>query len=134
MISPSSSADARTRSGNVVANLKLSDVKKIYIDIRGASANELRSSLGESLGSSGVVAAATNTEDADAALKIIVSETGAGAAQIEASARLVNAHGAVLWPTASRGSRRYSGESSKIVAEIVTDLLSEIRLARTRAN
>jgi len=127
-------ADARTRSGNVVANLKLSDVKKIYIDIRGASANELRSSLGESLGSSGVVAAATNTEDADAALKIIVSETGAGAAQIEASARLVNAHGAVLWPTASRGSRRYSGESSKIVAEIVTDLLSEIRLARTRAN
>jgi len=113
-------ADA-TRSGTVVPNLKLSEVKKIYIEIRG-DADELRTNLVESLNSSGVVAA-TNAGEADAALKITVSKTG------EVQALLVNARGTVLWPKS--GARRYSGEISKVVPEIVKDLLSEIRLART---
>src|SRR6185369_16498074 len=55
------------RSGVTVPNLKLSEVKKIYIEIRGdASLNELR----ETLNSSGIVTATTNAEEADAALKI----------------------------------------------------------------
>ena len=113
-----------TRSSGAIPNLRLKDVKKVYIEMRGGAAfNDLRSSLNESLSSSGVIAATTNADDADAALKIVVSQTGT-------SAQLVNARGEVLWPTASRGARRYSGETSKVVSDIVRDLLSEIRLAR----
>jgi len=118
-------ADDVTRSSNVVANLSLNEVKKIYIEITGGTAtaaNELRSNLVEGLGSSGVVLAATDVDEADAALKIVVSQTGA-------SARLVNARGTVLWPKAG-GTRRYSGETTKVVSEIIRDLLSEIRQAR----
>ncbi len=97
-----------TRSGNVVPNLTLKDVKKIYV-----GDSQLRSNLLESLGSSGLVATTTNADEADAALKIVISPTST-------SAQLVNARGTVLW------GRRYSGETS----EIVKDLVSEIRLAR----
>ena len=107
-----------TRSGAVVGNLRLKEVKKIYIDIRGDAAfSELRSNLVESLGSSGLVAATTNSDEADAALKITVSQTGT-------LALLVNARGTVLW------TRRYSSDSTKVVSEIAKDLLSEIRRAR----
>jgi len=119
-------SDDATRSGSVVASLKLSEVKKVYVEVRGdAALNEFRSNLVESLRSSGMVAASTNAEEADAALKIVVSQTGS---QLEASAKLVNARGTVLWPKA--GTRRYSGEITKVVSEIVKDLLSEIRQAR----
>lgn len=107
-------AEDVTRSGFVIPDLKLSEVKKVYVDVRG----DLRSQLMDKLASSGVVAATTNVDDADAALKIVVSKTG------EVQARLVNARGTVLW------ARQYSGEMSKVASEIVKDLLSEIRLAR----
>jgi len=117
-------ADDATRSANEVANLRLSEVKKVHIEIRGdAASNELRNNLVESLGSSGVVTAATNADEADAALKIVISKSGP---QIEASALLVNARGTVLW----RSARGYSGAIPKVVSEIVKDLLSQIRLAR----
>jgi len=106
-------ADEATRSGNVVPNLKLGEVKKIYIDIRG-DANQLRTNVIESLRSSGVVAVAANADDADAALKIVFSQT-------RTSATLVNARGTVLW------RRTRSGNSSHALSEIVNDLLSEIR-------
>jgi hypothetical protein len=80
---PDENTGESLRSSNAVPNLKLSEVKKIYIEIRGdASLNELR----ERLNSSGIVTATTNAEEADAALKI------AGT-----SAILVNARGTVLW-------------------------------------
>jgi hypothetical protein len=112
-------ADDATRSGSVVANLKLSDVKKVYVEIRGEQFHELRSKLVESLGSSGVLA--KDADEADAALKIVVSRTGP---QIEASALLVNARGTILW---SNAGRRYSGKTSKIASEIVKDLLSAMK-------
>ncbi|HKU77841.1 MAG TPA: hypothetical protein VJR02_28260 [Pyrinomonadaceae bacterium] len=101
---PANVDDDVTRSTDVVANLKLSEVKKIYVEIQG---DELRSNVIERLNSSGVVSA-TNKDEADAALKIVVSQTGA-------SARLVNARGTVLWSK--------TGE----VSEIINDLLSAIR-------
>jgi hypothetical protein len=105
-----------TRSGNVVAGVKLREVKKIYIEIRGdAPLNELR----ESLNSSGVVTATTNADEANAALKIVVSQTNI-------TAQLVNARGTVLW----HSSRRYSAEPNKVMSEIIKDLLSEIRRER----
>jgi hypothetical protein len=111
-------ADA-TRSGNVVPNLTLKEIKKVYIEVRGdAALDEIRSNLVKSLGSSGVIAP-TNADEADAALKIVIR----GGPQIEASAILVNARGTVLW----RGARRYSGEIPKVTSDIVNDLLSEIR-------
>jgi hypothetical protein len=120
------------RSGRVDANLTLREIKKVYIEIRSDAAfDELRNNFVESLGSSGVVAATTNADEADAALKIAVSQTSAGdRPQIEATALLVNARGTVLWPKAGRGARSYSGETTKVVSEIIRDLLSEIRLAR----
>lgn len=122
-----------TRSGAVVANLKLGEVKKIFIEMPGDAAfDNLRRDFLERFGSSDVVVATTDADAADAALKIVLSQTAAGDVrgrpQIEASARLVNARGVVLWPKA--GSRRYSGETTKVVSEIVRDLLSGIREAR----
>jgi hypothetical protein len=124
-----------TRSGDVVTNLTLKDVKKVFVEMRGGAAgDELRSSLVKSLGSSGVVTATTDANEADAALKVTISPASLGGPQIEVSASLVNARGAVLWPRSSRGSsrgvRRYSGDTTKIVSEIVNELLSEIRQAR----
>lgn len=99
------------RSSTAVPNLKLSEVKKIYIEIRGdAALNDLRGNIVESLNSSGVVTATTNADEADAALKIVVSQTGT-------SAQLVNARGTVLW----RGR-------NTVASDIVKDLLSQIRI------
>jgi hypothetical protein len=121
-------ADDLTRSPGAVRSLTLKDVKKVYLDVRGeAVPSELRNNFLENFGPSGVVTGTTDADEADASLKIVISQTRAGG--IEATARLVNARGAVLWPKA--GTRRYSGETSKVVAEIVKDVLSEIRLART---
>jgi hypothetical protein len=126
-------ADDVTRSGALVANLKLGEVKKIYVDIRGEASDDLRRNLVESLGTSGLVAATISADDADAALKIVVTQTNGGTnpggPQIEASAQLVNARGAVLWPKSGRSTHRYSGEISKVVSDILKDLLAEIRLA-----
>jgi hypothetical protein len=119
-----------TRSGSVVADLRLKEVKKVYIEMRSdAALSQLRNDLVESLGSSGVVAVETDADEADASLKIVFSQTSAGRPQIE-SALLVNARGTVLWPKAGQSARRYSGETTKVLSEIVKDLLAEIRLAR----
>jgi hypothetical protein len=122
-------AEDATRSGSAVVNLKLNEVKKIYIDLRGAGAPagvmfaELRRDVIASLSSSGVVTATTDANEADASLKIVVSQSGV-------SVRLVNARGTVLWPTTGRGTRSYSGEPAKVISNIVKDLVAEIRAAR----
>jgi len=121
---PEISDEDATRSGNVVANLTLKEVKKIYIDVRDdAASDEIRNNLVKSLGTSGVVST-TSVDEADAALKIVIRR----GPQIEASAQLVNARGKVLW----RGARRYSGETTKVVSDITNDLLSQITLARKK--
>ena len=120
-------AEDVTRSSDVVANLQLKEVKNVYIDVRGdAGFDELRSNLIASLSSSGVVAVTTNADEADSSLKIVLSQTSGGAPRIEA--RLVNARGTVLW--SRTGTRRYSGATAGVVAELVKDLSSEIRRAR----
>jgi hypothetical protein len=102
-------ADA-VRSSNAVPNLKLGEVKKIYVEIRGdAVSNDLRTNIIESLNSSGLVTAAS-ADEADAALKIVISKTST-------SAQLVNARGTVLW----RGH-------SPVASDPVKDLLSKIRI------
>ncbi|HEU4713941.1 MAG TPA: hypothetical protein VFS76_20410 [Pyrinomonadaceae bacterium] len=120
-------AEDVTRSSDVVANLQLKEVKNVYIDVRGdAGFDELRSNLIASLSSSGVVAVTTNADEADSSLKIVLSQTSGGAPRIEA--RLVNARGTVLW--SRTGTRRYSGATAGVVAELVKDLSAEIRRAR----
>ena len=114
-----------TRSGVVVPNLKLSEVKKIYIDVRGAAASdEVRRSLLESFGANNLVTPTTNADEADASLRIVVSQRES---EIEATVRLVNARGVVLWPRTGQRTHRYSGERTKVFSDIVRDLLSEIR-------
>jgi hypothetical protein len=135
--SPGAGAPAQTRdedvaaeavrSGSAVANLKLSEVKKIYIEIRSdAPLFEVRRNFVESLGSSNLVAATSDADEADAALKIVISRASiADPPQIDASAQLVNARGVVLWPKSGRG--RYFGETTDVLSKIVKDLLSEIK-------
>ena len=109
-----------TRSGAVVPDLKLSEVKKIYVQMRGDT-GELRTSLVEGLG----IVAVTNADDADAALKVVVLRTSG--TQIEVSAQLVNARGTILWP---KSPRHYSGETSKVASEIVRDLVNDHKKAQ----
>lgn len=118
-------ADDLMRSGSVVPNLTLREVKKVYIDLRGDTV--LRNEFIENLNASGVVAASTDAVEADAALKIVVGDNS-GTPQFEA--QLVNARGTMLWPKTGRRARRYSGDTTKVVSEIVRDLVSEIRSAR----
>ena len=114
---------AALRGGKEVANLSLKEVKKVYIDIRSEAAlSKLRSNVVESLKSNGVVTATTNADEADAALKIVVSHN-------EVTAQLVNARGVVLWPKAGRVTRRYSGDPTRVVSQLVKDLLAEISRA-----
>ncbi len=100
-------AEDLTRGGAAVPNLTFKQVKKIYIEIRGDTA--LRNNLVESLNSSGVVTVAVNADEADAALKIVVSQNST-------SVILVNARGTILW------RRHYSGANN-----IASDLLSELK-------
>ena len=114
------------RSGTVAGNLTLKDVKKVYVEIRSTAAlGDLRNSFVDSLSSSGVIGATTDANEADAALKLVVSHANHG--RIEATARLVNARGNVLWQKRGGG---YSGEPAKVVSEIVRDLLTAIRNAK----
>ena len=126
--SPASDEEVETdvmRSGTVAGNLTLKEVKKVYVEIRSTAAlGELRSNFVASLGSSGVVGATTDANEADAALKLVVAQTNEG--KIEATAQLVNARGTVLWQ--KRGGR-YSGEPAKVVSDIVRDLLAAIKTA-----
>ena len=118
------SAPDVTRSGVVVPNLKLNEVKKVFIDVRGNAAPEdFRRELLARFGSSRGVTATTNADEADASLRIVLSHRGS---QIEASVRLINARGVVLWPRSGRGTRRYSGEQSIIVSNILNDLQTAI--------
>jgi hypothetical protein len=113
-------AEDATRSGNVIANLKLGQVKKIYIEIRGdGELNDLRRNVIESFSGGDIRVASAG--EADASLKIVVSKDGA-------SARLVNARGVVLW--SKSGVRRSSGETTRVTSDLVNDLLTEIRAAR----
>jgi hypothetical protein len=103
------------RSGNSVTGVKLNEVKKIYIDLRGdAAIDEIRRKLVDGFGSSGAVTTTTNADEADAALKIVTSRN-------ETTAMLVNARGVVLW------RKRYSGDPGDVAREAVRDLLSVIR-------
>ena len=120
---PSGSDEAAadvTRSGGAIANLPLSEVKKVYIELRGDAAfDELRRHLIERLNSSNVVTA-TEADEADASLKIVIAGDPRGR-QIEASARLVNPRGVVLWPNTGRGTRRYSGDTTIVLSSIAKD-------------
>ena len=142
-----------TRNGDPrQRGVALGEVRKIYLEMSGdGPLDELRSRLFAELNSSGLVIAAANTDEADAALKVSVAQTrvvvkapltaGSGAThgdavpsvetRVEVSVRLVNAVGGVLWPRAGVGRvRRYAGVAAQIAPGVVRDLLAEVRAAR----
>lgn len=120
-----------TRSGDArMKGVALGEVRKVYLEVSGdGPLEELRRELSEELNSSGLVIAAANTDEADAALKVTVAHTET---RVEVSVRLVNAVGEVLWPRAgaARG-RRYAGVAAQVAPGVVGDLLTDIRAART---
>lgn len=127
----------------------LGEVRKVYLELSGAGPlDELRRRLSVELNSSGLVIAATNTDEADAALKVSVARTrpsvknppSAGSVappeeietRVEVSVRLVNAVGEVLWPRTGAGrGRRYAGVAAQVAPGVVEELLAEIRAARS---
>ena len=142
-----------TRNGDPrQRGVALGEVRKIYLEMSGdGPLDELRGRLFAELNSSGLVIAAANTDEADAALKVSVAQTrvavktpstaGSGAApvdavppvetRVEVSVRLVNAVGGVLWPRAGVGrGRRYAGIAAQIAPGVIRDLLAEVSAAR----
>ncbi|MET0648271.1 MAG: hypothetical protein ABW208_16785 [Pyrinomonadaceae bacterium] len=143
-----------TRNGDPrQRGVALGEVRRIYLEMSGdGPLDELRRELFAALNSSGLVIAAANTDEADAALKVSVTQTriavkapltaGSGAThgdavspvetRVEVSVRLVNAVGGVLWPRAGVGrGRRYSGVAAQIAPGVVRDLLAEVKAARS---
>ncbi len=134
-----------TRSGDPrTKGVALGEVRKVYLELSGdGPLDELRRKLSAELNSSGLVIAAANTDEADAALKVSVARTrlsvknppSAGSAappeeretRVEVSVRLVNAVGEVLWP---RRGRRFAGVAAQVAPGVVGELLAEIRAAR----
>lgn len=125
------SADPRLRA------IPLGQVRKVYLELSGdGPLEELRRRLSAELNASGLVAT-TNADEAEAALKVSVSQTRVAKtdgsdAPVEVSVRLVNAPGEVLWPGAvgARG-RRYTGVVAQVASGLSRDLLAEIRAARS---
>ena len=133
-----------TRSGDPrLKGVALGEMRNVYLEMSGdGPLDELRSRLFAELNSSGLVIVTANTDEADAALKISVTQTraavkapptagSAAEVRVEVSVRLVNAVGEVLWPRAGVGrGRRYSGVAAQVALGVVRDLLTEVRAAR----
>lgn len=124
----------------------LGEVRKVYLELSGdGPLDELRRRLSVELNSSGLVIAAANTDEADAALKVSVARTRLSVTnpqsaappeeietRVEVSVRLVNAVGEVLWPRAGTGrGRRYAGVAAQVAPGVVEELLAAIRAARS---
>ena len=151
--------DATRSIGTETTGLPLGEVEKVYIELRDdqLSGQELRRKLIQDLNTSRLLTVVVSSEEADASLKIATapdparqkrdgrkdraatkssSDTRRNEAdepQFVIVARLVNARGHVLWPKTDQGFRgRYSGSAAKVCAEMVRDLLAEIRASRGR--
>lgn len=144
-----------TRGNGIKApGLSLGEVQKVYLALPpdGPLNQELRRSLVQNLGSTRLITVVANGDEADAALKVTAvqnptrkmpgeaeNQVAAGPPQrmetdeayLEVVVRLVNARGEALWPRPKGGaSGHYAGAVTKICAEMVNDLLAEIKAAR----
>jgi hypothetical protein len=127
IISPERSApetDTTRSFPSAASAASLSEVRKIYVEFHGdaALAKSVRAKLIESLSASERFLVAESRDEADALLKLFVTNVAAEPEKISVRAELINAQGVIIW----RGdSGKYTNEISSVAAGIVRDLLDE---------
>ena len=109
--------------------------RKIYLDVTGERlpSRSVREALTGGLQAGGEFAVAQNPDEADAVFRISVRRESAGAAaagaraeKVAIVARLVNAKGDVIWPSA-RADWRAAGEAKGLVERMVRAVLGAKR-------
>lgn len=118
-------------------------VKHIYVYSLGNDpfSQQVRENLISRLGASGRFAVTEKVEDADAALKgstrqkttQVDETTGQQVGVGQATVRLVNADGQVIWRSAQKGPRgKYRGPAADVAAQVVDELLDAIQRIERR--
>lgn len=146
-------SDATRSVDSSVAATALSKVRKVFLDILGdhALSEQTSQMLTSSLQESQRLTATKSKDEADAALKLFVSESNTGDKTagekretkvpgtnsdtdlVTISARLVNEDGAIIWPTKSKDATvHYTGTIKDVTSRIVKDLLKDIRKSDTQ--
>jgi hypothetical protein len=135
------------------AAASLIQVKKVYVQSRGDSSQQIRDMLINELQSRSVFIVTLNQEEADAALKVFVrlkpevkrkavEKAYGDATRPEANEedrgsiiiQLVNASGDVIWPIAPNlQGREYIGPTRKITIKVVTDLVADSQKIKIRS-
>ncbi|MBA3711168.1 MAG: hypothetical protein H0W76_01820 [Pyrinomonadaceae bacterium] len=111
-------------------------VRKIYVEFLGDESlnEEILRILIDRLRTDGRLTLASSRDDADALLKVSTEQARRSSSVdlnwASVSVRLVNAAGDVMWPARQNNSRSsYTGAPARVAAEIVQDLLVEVRKA-----
>ncbi|HEY0543899.1 MAG TPA: hypothetical protein VGC91_00770 [Pyrinomonadaceae bacterium] len=107
-------------TSNAVVAVPLSEVKKIYVEINGDAASDMREKLIESLRASNRFVSVESKDEADALMRVTVKS--AGGAQVSASVLVINARGETIWRGAgARGV--FTGSNESVAGGIVKELL-----------
>jgi Putative zinc-finger len=117
-----------TRSTNARnAGASLAEVKRIYVEavVNENLSRQTRDLMIAKLKASTRVSVIDNKEEADAVLKLSVTQAASKGNQIKLSARLVNVAGTVIWPTSGK-LRNYQGSTQDTASKLVRDLLRDV--------
>lgn len=102
------------------AATSLAEVKKIYVEIIGDAAPDVRAKLIASLGASNRFVSVESKDEAEALMRVTVKS--AGDAQVSASVLVLNADGETIWRgVGTRGV--FTGSNESVAAGIVKELL-----------
>ncbi len=129
---PSDSERTRTTEGAIVG-LPLSGVKKIYVELSGDGAlyERVRAKLIERLSASNRFTTTESKDEADAQLRVNVTGVAGEPEKVNLSARLVNARGKTLWPSAGAGGVE-TGSIEFVAGGVIKGLLDESRKSEGR--
>jgi hypothetical protein len=107
-----------------IYDVPLSEVKKIYVEVVGDAAlkESVRVKTIESLNATRRFISAVSKDEADALLRVTVRSASTQAAQVSASALLINARGETIWRGAGE-SGVYTGSNESVADGIVKELL-----------
>ncbi len=105
----------------------LLEAKKLYVDGNGAPTltKQFGEMLRQRLQEQGDFNFTSNRNEAEIALKLTVEPAGQ---RVRVTASIVNVSGKVIWPlTTGMRARRYEGSTEKVIAQLSSELLSDIQ-------
>lgn len=106
--------------------------KKLYVEGKGAPAlaQQFGASLKQRLQASRRFSFTDNSNEAEVAMKLKVESAGQ---RVRVTVSIVNADGKVIWPLTPRTrARRYTGATEKVIAQVSSELLSDIQQLKPR--